>query len=170
MKGIKPLSENRITGAVTGFLKSFPFFESLTSEELLVTVGHINFMEVEANEILFREGEHADCVYFVIEGELDVIKESAGGKAGSADQVLIATLAKGRSIGEMAVIEKTPRSATVRVRAKATLASLTLEGFDLLLLNHPKVGIKILKGIARLLSQNLRRTSSRLAEHMLPIG
>ncbi len=170
MKKIKSLPENRITKAVTDFLKSFPFFESLTSEELLVTVGHINFMEVEANEILFREGEHADCVYFVIEGELDVIKESTGGKSGSADQVLIVTLSKGRSIGEMAVIDKTPRSATVKVRTKATLASLTLEGFDLLLLNHPKVGIKILKGIARLLSQNLRKTSSRLAEFMLPIG
>jgi CRP-like cAMP-binding protein len=171
MKRIKSLPENRITKTVTDFLKSFPFFESLTSEELLVTVGHINFMEVEANEIIFREGEHADCVYFVIEGELDVIKESTGGKPGSTtDQVLIATLSKGRSIGEMAVIDKTPRSATVKVRTKATLASLTLEGFDLLLLNHPKVGIKILKGIARLLSQNLRRTSSRLAEYMLPIG
>jgi CRP-like cAMP-binding protein len=170
MKRIKSLPENRITKAVTDFLKSFPFFETLTSEELLVTVGHINFMEVEANEILFREGEHADCVYFVIEGELDVIKESTGGKPGSADQVLIATLSKGRSIGEMAVIDKTPRSATVKVHTTATLASLTLEGFDLLLLNHPKVGIKILKGIARLLSQNLRRTSSRLAEYMLPIG
>lgn len=169
MKKFKSLPENRITKAVTDFLKSFPFFESLTSEELLVTVGHINFMEAEANEILFREGEHADCVYFVIEGELDVIKESTGGKPGS-DQVLIATLSKGRSIGEMAVIDKTPRSATVKIRTKTTLATLTLEGFDLLLLNHPKVGIKILKGIARLLSQNLRKTSSRLAEYMLPIG
>jgi len=35
---------------------------------------------------------------------------------------------------------------------------------------YPKIGIKILKGISRLLSQNLRKTSSRLADHLLPMG
>ena len=169
MKKAKPLAESKVRTVVTEFLKSFPFFETLTSEELLAAVEHINFLEVEPDEILFREGDDADCVYFIIEGDLDVIKESVGGTPG-AGQVLISTLSKGRSIGEMSVIDKTPRSATVKVRNKAVLATLTSAGFDLLLLNNPRVGIKILKGIARLLSLNLRKTSSRLSEYMLPIG
>jgi hypothetical protein len=36
--------------------------------------------------------------------------------------------------------------------------------------NHHDLGIKILKGLARLLAQNLRKTSSRLADNMLPMG
>jgi CRP/FNR family cyclic AMP-dependent transcriptional regulator len=166
---VKPLPEAKVRKVVKDFLKNFPFFETLTSEELLVAVEHINFLEIEPGEILFREGDDADCVYFVIEGELDVIKESVGPKP-KAKHVLITTLAKGRSLGEMSVIDKTPRSATVKVREKAILATLKADGFDLLLLNHPRVGIKILKGIARLLSLNLRKTSSRLAEYMLPVS
>ncbi len=169
MSKVKPLPEAKVRKVVKDFLKNFPFFETLTSEELLVAVEHINFLEVERDEILFKEGGEADCVYFVIEGELDVIKESVGGRP-KAERVLISTLSKGRSIGEMSVIDKTPRSATVKVREKAILATLKADGFDLLLLNHPRIGIKILKGIARLLSLNLRKTSSRLAEYMLPVS
>jgi CRP/FNR family cyclic AMP-dependent transcriptional regulator len=169
MNKARPLPEAKIRKVVKDFLKNFPFFETLTSEELLVAVQHINFLEVEPDEILFKEGDDADCVYFVIEGELDVIKESPGERS-KPERVVITTLSKGRSIGEMSVIDKTPRSATVEVREKATLATLNADGFDLLLLNHPKIGIKILKGIARLLSMNLRKTSSRLAEYMLPVS
>jgi CRP/FNR family cyclic AMP-dependent transcriptional regulator len=169
MSKVKPLPEAKVRKVVKDFLKNFPFFETLTSEELLAAVEHINFLEIEPGEILFREGDDADCVYFVIEGELDVIKESVGVRS-KPQHVLIATLSKGRSLGEMSVIDKTPRSATVKVREKAILATLKADGFDLLLLNHPKVGIKILKGIARLLSLNLRKTSSRLAEYMLPVA
>jgi CRP/FNR family cyclic AMP-dependent transcriptional regulator len=169
MNKARPLPEAKIRKVVKDFLKSFPFFDTLTSEELLIAVQHINFLEVEPDEILFKEGEDADCVYFVIEGELDVIKESVGDRF-KPERVVITTLSKGRSIGEMSVIEKTPRSATVKVREKAILATLNADGFDLLLLNHPKIGIKILKGIARLLSMNLRKTSSRLAEYMLPVS
>jgi CRP/FNR family cyclic AMP-dependent transcriptional regulator len=44
------------------------------------------------------------------------------------------------------------------------------ESFDLLLEENPQVGIKILKRISRLLSLNLRKTSSRLADYMLPLA
>jgi CRP-like cAMP-binding protein len=168
MTRVKPLSETKIGKAVTDFLFSFPFFESLTAEELLHIAEHINFLEIESGEILFREGDKADCVYFVVDGRLDVIKESASGKEGGLDRVVLSTLSKGRSIGEMSVIENKPRSATVKARSKATLVALTSEGFDIILEEYPKIGIKILKGISRLLSVNLRKTSSRLADHLLP--
>ena len=104
---------------------------------------------------------------YLLEGELEVIKESAvEGKEG----IVISTLSKGQSIGEMSVIEKTPRSATVRARTATTVLTLSADGFDIILEKHPRIGIKILKGISRLLSMNLRKTSARLAEYMLPLS
>ena len=166
---VRPLSGTKVGKAVTGFLFSFPFFESLTAEEVLNIAEHINFLEIEPGETLFSEGEQADCVYFVVDGELDVIMGSKSGREGGIDSVVISTLSKGRSIGEMSVIDKTPRSATVKAQSKATLVALTSEGFDLILEQYPKIGIKILKGISRLLSLNLRKTSSRLADYLLPM-
>jgi CRP-like cAMP-binding protein len=46
---------------------------------------------------------------------------------------------------------------------------LSRKGFNTILDKHPKVGIKILKGIARLLSLNMRRTSSHLADYIVPV-
>ena len=163
----KPLPEDRIGKAIADFLVVFPFFETLTSEDVLIIAEHINFLEIDEGALVFREGDEGDCVYFVIEGELEVIKESAvEGREG----VVISTLSKGRSIGEMSVIDKTPRSATVRARSATTVLTLSADGFDFILEKHPKVGIKILKGISRLLSANLRKTSALLAEYMLPLS
>lgn len=163
----KPLPEDRIGKATADFLVAFPFFETLTSEDVLIIAEHINFLEIQEDVVVFREGEQGDCVYFVIDGELEVIKESA---VEGQEGVVISVLSKGRSIGEMSVIEKTPRSATVRARTATTVLTLSAEGFDTILEKHPEIGIKILKGISRLLSLNLRKTSARLAEYMLPLS
>ncbi len=151
--------------AIIDFLINVPMFDTLTGDELRIVAKHMNFIDLKSNEILFKEGERGDYVSFVVEGSLDVLKG-----AGAGEYVVLATLPKGRSIGEMAVIDDFPRSATVRARNTATLVILTRNGFDSILKNHSQVGVKILKGIARLLSQNLRQTSSRLVDHLLPLS
>jgi CRP-like cAMP-binding protein len=82
--------------------------------------------------------------------------------------VIIASLTRGRSIGEMAIIDDYPRSATIKAWANSTLVTLTREGFEQILDQHSAIGIKLLKEISRLLSMNLRRTSSQLADYLLP--
>jgi CRP-like cAMP-binding protein len=83
--------------------------------------------------------------------------------------VAIATLRKGRSIGEMSIIDEAPRSATIRARTKSTVILINRVQFNQIIDKYPFIGIKILKGLARLLSMNIRKTSSRLADYMLPI-
>ena len=79
-------------------------------------------------------------------------------------------MTRARSIGEMAVIDEFPRSATVKARTKSTLLTLSRDNFNYIVEGHSSVDVKILKGIASLLSMNLRKTSSRLADYMLPLG
>ncbi len=170
MKEGKPLAESRMKEAITDLLATFSFFDSLNEQDLSLVSRHLKLQEIEPGKILFREGDKGDCVYFVIEGQLDVLKEATGNRKGGFDRIMITTLTKGKSIGEMSVIDRTPRSATVRASTKSVLVGLTLEGFDFICDEHPRIGIKILKGISRLLSMNMRKTSSRLADYMLPIG
>ena len=165
MKEKKIIRENRRIEAIIDYLVEMPLFDDLVQHELSAVAGHMNFIEVEKGEVLFEEGDQGDYVCFVIEGTLEVIKRTSGG-----EDMVLATLSRGRSIGEMSVIDNTPRSATVRARSEATLVTMTRSGFDRILDQHPKIGIKILKGISRLLSLNMRKTSSRLADYMLPMG
>lgn len=150
--------------ALVDSLSNIPLFDRLNGQELGVLAKYVNVIDVNPGEYIFKEGDKGDYVCFVEEGSLDVMKRSSAG--GTA---IIATLTRGRSIGEMAVIDNFPRSATIRARTKATLLTLTRSGFDLILEQEPTIGVKILKGISRLLSQNLRRTSSQLADYMLPL-
>jgi CRP-like cAMP-binding protein len=161
----KTPSSGGVGKGVIDFLINIPMFDSLTPEELRMISKHMNFMDLNPGEILFSEGEKGDYVCFVAEGSLDIVKKSEKGHFAT-----LATLNRGRSIGEMAVIDEFPRSATVRACTSAALVILTRKGFDVILEAHPGIGVKILKGISRLLSQNLRKTSSRLADYMLPLS
>ena len=164
MKKSKVVQKSEMIGTITDFLVGTPVFDQLNPDELQIVAEHMNFIEINKDEIVFKEGENGDCLCFVVEGTFEIIKGSATG-----DSTTIATLSKGRSIGEMAIIDNFPRSATVKALTEATLVTLTTRSFELILDEHPKIGIKVLKGIARLLSLNLRKTSSRLADYMFPL-
>ena len=144
------------------FLMNLSLFDGLKANELRTLSGYMNFIEMDKDEVLFREGDQGDCVCFIVEGRLDVLKQSASG-----EHNVLATLSRGRPIGEMSVIDDFPRSATVRACKAAKLITLTRKDFELILEEKPLIGIKILKKIARLLSLNLRKTSSQLVDLIL---
>ena len=153
-----------VSEQVINFLMRIPIFDSMTGEELRTISRHMRYIKLEKGETIFKEGDTGHYVCFLTHGSLDVLKSTDMGT------VALATLHKGRSIGEMAIIDEFPRSATVKTRTKATLIVVYRKDFNLILTSYPKIGIKILKGISRLLSQNLRKASSRLADYMLPVS
>lgn len=155
------------TSKLIDIIMDIPFFAMLSTNQLTVVARRMNYYEVDEGETLFREGDPGDSVCFVIKGALDIFKSSST----PGQQVHIATVTKNKSIGEMAVIDEYTRSATVTARRHSAIVALTKRGFDAILEENPKVGAAILKKIASLVSMNLRRTSSQLADYMptLPI-
>ena len=144
---------------IIDFLSEVPLFDSLETDELSIIAKHMNVFGIEKGEILFNEGEKGDYVCFVLDGCLDVIK-----KTENDGNVKIATLSKGHSIGEMSILDHFFRSATIKARETSKTVSLSLKDFELILSNYPEIGIKVLKGLSRYLSLNMRRTSKLLAD------
>ena len=165
MKETKVIQEGAMRDSIIDFLINFPLFDKLKANELRIIVKWMNLIEINKGEILFKEGDKGNYVCFIIDGTLDVLKESVTGES-----VVITALSKGRSIGEMSAIDDFPRSATIKARTEAKLVILTRKSFELMLEEYPEIGIKILKSVSRLLSLNLRKTSSRLADYMLPVS
>ncbi|MFH1488155.1 MAG: cyclic nucleotide-binding domain-containing protein [Pseudomonadota bacterium] len=155
----------KVADLIIDFLIDMPIFDNVVAQELKIVASYMNIIDAEPGEILFKEGDKGDYVCFIVEGILEIIKKTVEGK-----NVVISTLSKGRSIGEMSVIDQSPRSASVRAKTKATLITLSQDNLNLLLEEDCKVGAKIVKGISRLLSMNMRKTSSRLADYLLPLG
>jgi len=156
-------AESRMTSAIVDILINIPMFDALNSAALKIVSKYMNLMDFKRGEAVFNEGDKGNYICFVASGSFNVLKKNDQGK-----QVTIASLTRGRSMGEMAIIDDYPRSATVKAWANSTLVTLTRDGFDQILDHYPAIGIKLLKEISRLLSMNLRRTSSRLADYLLP--
>jgi CRP-like cAMP-binding protein len=147
------------------FIINLPLFEFLEMDELGEVAARMDFKCLDPGEVLFREWDKADFVCFIEKGEMDVTK-----KTGPDSSAVMATLRRGRSIGEMSIINNFPRSSTVIARSAVRLAVFPRVGFEDILQNRVDIGVKILKGLATLLSINLKKTSSRLADNMLPMG
>lgn len=147
------------------FIINLPLFEFLETDELREVAERMYFLDLDAGEVLFKEWDKADFVCFVESGELDVTK-----KTGPDSRDVNATLRRGRSIGEMSIINNFPRSSTVIARTTVRLAVFPRQSFEDILEAQVQIGIKILKGLASLLSINLKKVSSRLADNMLPMG
>lgn len=135
-------------------------FDELDSVELIEAVRHLKLVSFNAGEALFREKENGDYACFVVEGEVSVVKQVEG------KDVTLATIRKGHSIGEMCLFGPIARSATAVANMNGKLLILTRSEFEDLIDWHPRVGVKLLKRIARSLSLNLRKTSAELAEFL----
>ncbi len=138
-------------------------FDDLKSNELEQVAKYLRLIEFDANEMLFRESAKGEFACFIVDGELQVLK----GEPGS--EVEIATLTRGRSIGEMSIIDRFPRSASVRSVTSGKLIMLHKDQFEELLDEHPRIGVRLLLRVSRLMSLNLRKTSALLAE-VLPVA
>lgn len=75
-------------------------------------------------QVIFREGDNGDWIYVLDEGEIKLTKELDG------QQILIETLKPGDIFGEMAYIDKTPRSATATAVGTTVVGILDREFFD----------------------------------------
>ena len=90
------------------FLKKVELFAGLSDEDLDRLCNVVEEVCLSAGEELFAEGDPGDQAYVIKEGELEVIKKSVD------RDVFLAIRKSGEVIGEMALLEDAPRSATIR--------------------------------------------------------
>ncbi len=100
-------------------LKSIPLFEEVGDEELRQIAPFAQEVTVEEGKVLVREGDFSYEFMAIEEGEAEVTR---GGEH-------VADLGPGDFFGEMGLLEKTLRNATVT--AKAPMRLITLTGWDL---------------------------------------
>jgi len=75
----------------------------------------------DTDEYLFEEGDHGDCAYIIESGAVEVSLDKNGRK------LVIATLGEGEVLGEMAIIDKLPRTATARATEPTRAIAIPLE-------------------------------------------
>lgn len=123
--------------------------------------GYMQAYEASDGTALFHEGDNGHYMCLVFKGRVDIYKEDHHDK-----EKIVAIVGAGKTLGEMAIIDGEPRSATAIVSEPTTLALLTKDNFLRIANEKPPLAAKILLKIARLLSQRLRRTSGLLVDYL----
>lgn len=146
---------------ISALLENAQMLKDFEWSQIAALSAYIQLYRATPDTTLFREGEKGDFMCIVLEGKLDIRKEDHHGVTKTVTTVL-----PGRSLGEMAMVDGEPRSATAVVIAPTTLAVLTHENFQLIMRDKPALATKILMKIAQLLSQRLRQTSGILVDFL----
>lgn len=142
-------------------LQDIPLFQALSLDEINILDDYLSNQNIAAGEVVFNEGDNGDYVCFVLQGNLAVIKKNING-----EKKTVAHIRAGRSIGEGALVDSMPRSATVQAETACNLRVMHRDSFEQLLGEHPAITVKILQYIVRSLSLSLRRTSNQLTDNL----
>ncbi|MCK4838864.1 MAG: cyclic nucleotide-binding domain-containing protein [Desulfobulbaceae bacterium] len=135
------------------YLSSMDLFQQFTEGELYQFFAeNVCEIEVMAGEILCREGGSGDDMYILLVGELKISK----------DNKFITTIKPVEYIGEMALIEDKPRSATVEAITNSTLLKITRDQFQEYFSRQPES----LFAILQTLSRRIRLNTEIIAEEL----
>ena len=142
-------------------LRECELFRSYSPRELEVVAGMVEIRSIRAGERIFVEGDAADWLAFVIEGKFSITKQGA-----HQQPITVSREYRSRILGEMAVIDGEPRSATCTSASDARLAVLRASDFEMLGEDYPRVGFRLLRDVAKIISARLRATSGRLVDSL----
>jgi uncharacterized protein YhbP (UPF0306 family) len=101
----------------------YSVFRELPQREAENLAAQLNTMEVEAGDVIVRQGAPADKFFIIIDGEVEIVREDDG------QQRTLATLKRGQFFGEMAILRDSPRMATARAATPATLFAMERDAF-----------------------------------------
>ena len=142
-----------------------PLFSELDDRELACLERLVKTSQVDKKNIIVQEDDPGDSLFIVLEGMVKISSYTADGK-----EVVLALLGKGAFFGEISLLDRQPRSATVTTMEPTRLAQISRRDLDPLLLEQPQITLKLLtEVVARLrkTSRVLERISSMDVPHRL---
>ena len=149
------------TQAKRAILAESPLFGNLLTTELTMLADLFTFKTYSAGEVVFDEGNVGDSMYVIAEGSVEVLRKNPSGELQP-----IAVLQAPQFFGEMSLIDKEYRSATVRANEGAKLLQLTNENLHVFARNYRNGFTWVVVNIARVLSTRLREVNRRLSEKL----
>jgi CRP/FNR family cyclic AMP-dependent transcriptional regulator len=159
---LEPLGAGVISpGELRTMLDSAQMLRNFEWSQIEALSAYIQLYRAEPDVVLFHEGDQGSFMCIVLQGRLDIRKQDA-----QHDDKTVATVHAGRSLGEMAMVDNEPRSATAVVRESALLAVLTQESFVAITRDKPALAVKLLLKVAQLISQRLRHASGILIDYL----
>ena len=144
------LREFAPSGATELSLAEVPLLRDFSADQIEGLRGWLEPVAWPAGHVVFRSGEPGSALYLVTKGRASVhIVHDEG-------DIRLVTFAPGAVVGELALLDRGPRSATVTVDQDLAGFALSASAFDRLCQRQPDIGIKLLAALGHELSVRIR--------------
>lgn len=142
-------------------LKYIPLFEHLRRHELEEVAKIMFEREYQEDEYLFEMGQPGEALFILLSGE--IVIEVPHGDSLQA----IARLAKNSFVGELALMDASPRSASARAITGTKALALFRSDLDNLMESHPKIAARIYQALATIIGNRLKATNELIEKQTL---
>ena len=112
----------------------------------------------EKGEIICREGDPGDCMYIIQSGAVEISRQKG------SQEVVVAMLEQGDFFGEMALLDRQPRSATVKTLCRTRLLPLTKDSFLGRAYEDPEISLRLIKALSQRIDKTSRLLRQRIEE------
>jgi CRP-like cAMP-binding protein len=150
-------------------LKQTDIFYGMNHTQLELIDSCCQDRSFSAGEVIFPEGSNSDELYIIVQGEVDILLDPAlvSDQPEERDPVAIATLRRGQSFGEIALVDQGFRSASAMAKQKTRLLILPREKLILLCETYPQLGYRLMYNLSADLAFKVRSTDLRIREELL---
>lgn len=139
----------------------FPALQHFSAEDMDALASTAPVQRFAVGDLLCEQGKPGDSCFLLVSGQVEVIR-GLGERS-----VSVATLGKGEIVGQMALVDGSPRSASVRVVAPVTAMVLSRDVFESLLAAESPIALRFQKQVVTAGVRQLRKATAQLARVLL---
>lgn len=142
---------------VIDVLRKIPLFEDLTKRELKKVAKIMHERTYNEDEYLFQKGNPGAAMFIIRKGSIKIV--TPDGHGGEID---LATLKSGAFLGELALLDNSPRSASAKASDPTSALAFFRSDLNKLINTAPAIGSKIMRKLALIIGQRLKATNDQL--------
>ena len=158
------------TLSIVNFLKQCDIFYQFTPTQLELVANLCQEATYQKDDLIFKENSGSKELYVIIQGEVDIIVDPSlvSTTEDGIENKTIATMRRGQSFGEVALVDEGLRSASACAAQKDTrLLIIPRDKLIMLCDTYPQLGYRLMYNLAADLAMKIRNTDLRIREQML---
>jgi CRP/FNR family cyclic AMP-dependent transcriptional regulator len=133
-------------------------FAKLDPSKIKLLAFTSQLLTYENGEVLFEEGDPADAAFVIMEGEVEILADTARGK------MVVGKLGKDQLFGELALFNNAPRSATLRAKGRLQALRIANEKFIKLVTENPGVALEVMRQLSDKLARSHKQVETLQSE------
>ena len=158
------------TAAIVNYLKQSDIFYQFTPTQLELVANLCQEVAFQKNDLIFKENSGSKELYIIVQGEVDIFVDPSlvSASESSSENEVIATLRRGQSFGEVALVDEGLRSASACAAGDDTrLLIIPRDKLIMLCDTYPQLGYRLMYNLAADLAMKIRNTDLKIRERLL---